>query len=33
MQLLDNAAHDPREFAEVRLNQQFYDAVVVSPTP
>ncbi len=30
--MLDNAGHDLYEFAEVQLNQQFYDAAVVSPT-
>ncbi len=32
MYVVDNAAHDPHEFAEVQFNQQFYDAGVVSLT-
>ena len=31
--MLDNAAHDPHEFAKAQLNQKFYSAGVVSPTP
>ena len=29
--LLGNSAHDLHEFDEAQLNQQFYDAAVMSP--